>query len=76
MTVDQGRALRRSVARFCVPALLIRTLSRLSPSETLQADFLVPFAAGALLATARNKLKSAQHRPSIIAACWVQAGLW
>jgi putative transposase len=24
----------------------------------------------------RNKLKSAQHRPSIIAACWVQAGLW
>lgn len=26
--------------------------------------------------TARNKLKSAQHRPSIIAACWVQAGLW
>ena len=25
--------------------------------------------------TARNKLKSAQHRPSIIAACWVQAGL-
>jgi transposase len=26
--------------------------------------------------TARNKLKSAHHRPSIIAACWVQAGLW
>ena len=26
--------------------------------------------------TARNKLKSAQRRPSIIAACWVQAGLW
>ena len=25
---------------------------------------------------ARAKLKSAQHRPSIIAACWVQAGLW
>jgi transposase len=21
---------------------------------------------------ARNKLKSAQHRPSIIAACWIQ----
>lgn len=30
----------------------------------------------ALNATARNKLKSAQHRPSIIAACWTQAGLW
>ena len=26
--------------------------------------------------TARNKLKSAQHRPSIIAACWKQAELW
>lgn len=26
--------------------------------------------------TARRKLKSAQHRRSIIAACWVQAGLW
>jgi len=25
---------------------------------------------------ARNKLKSAQHRPSIIAACWIQASLW
>ena len=31
---------------------------------------------GELNATARNKLKSAQHRPSIIDACWVQAGLW
>jgi len=29
-----------------------------------------------LHSTARNKLKSAQHRPSIIAACWVQASLW
>lgn len=26
--------------------------------------------------TARAKLKSAQRRPSIIAACWVQADLW
>ena len=26
--------------------------------------------------TARNKLKSAQHRPSIIAACWAQTSLW
>lgn len=26
--------------------------------------------------TARNKLKSAQKRPSIIAACWMQATLW
>lgn len=26
--------------------------------------------------TARNKLKSAQRRPSIIAACWTQATLW
>jgi transposase len=26
--------------------------------------------------TAHNKLKSARHRPSNIAACWVQAGLW
>ena len=26
--------------------------------------------------TARNKLKSAQHRPTIIAACWKQADLW
>lgn len=31
---------------------------------------------GQLKATARNKLKSAQQRPSIIAACWVQATLW
>jgi len=30
----------------------------------------------ALHTTARNQLKSAQHRPSIIAACWVQASLW
>jgi len=50
MTAEQGRALGRFVAQFCVPALLIRTLSRLSPAETLQADFLVPFAAGSLLA--------------------------
>lgn len=26
--------------------------------------------------TARSKLKSAQHRPSIIMACWKQADLW
>jgi transposase len=26
--------------------------------------------------SARNKLKSAQKRPSIIAACWMQATLW
>lgn len=26
--------------------------------------------------SARNKLKSAQRRPSIIAACWMQASLW
>lgn len=26
--------------------------------------------------TARHKLNSAHHRPSIIAACWVRAGLW
>ena len=26
--------------------------------------------------TARNKLKRAQKRPSIIAACWKQATLW
>lgn len=30
----------------------------------------------ALNTAARSKLKSAQRRPSIIAACWVQAGLW
>lgn len=29
-----------------------------------------------LQTVARNKLKSAQHRPSIIAACWIQATLW
>jgi len=29
-----------------------------------------------LQTAARNKLKSAQHRPNIIAACWVQAGLF
>lgn len=26
--------------------------------------------------TARNKFKSAQMRPSIIAACWMQTALW
>jgi transposase len=26
--------------------------------------------------TARHKLKSAQKRPSIVAACWMQATLW
>ncbi|MFN5079924.1 MAG: IS630 family transposase, partial [Burkholderiales bacterium] len=31
---------------------------------------------GELHATARNKLKSAQKRPSIIASCWQQATLW
>lgn len=31
---------------------------------------------GELYANARNKLKSAQKRPSIIAACWMQATLW
>ena len=29
-----------------------------------------------LQTTARNTLKSAQHRPTIIAACWKQAQLW
>lgn len=29
-----------------------------------------------LHSTARNKLKSAQRRPSIIAACWAQSSLW
>jgi transposase len=29
-----------------------------------------------LQTTARNKLKSAQQRPTIIAACWAQANLW
>ena len=29
-----------------------------------------------LHSTARNELKSAQERPSIIAACWMQATLW
>ena len=29
-----------------------------------------------LQTTARNKLRSAQKRPTIIAACWVQANLW
>ena len=29
-----------------------------------------------LQTTARNKLKSAQKRPTIIAACWAQANLW
>jgi transposase len=31
---------------------------------------------GELKATARNKLKSAQQRPSIIAACRAQVELW
>jgi hypothetical protein len=31
---------------------------------------------GELQINARNKLKSAQKRPSIIAACWMQATLW
>jgi transposase len=29
-----------------------------------------------LQTTVRNELKSAQHRPYIIAACWKQAGLF
>lgn len=29
-----------------------------------------------LQVTARNRLKSAQHRPSLIMACWKQAQLW
>ena len=37
---------------------------------------LVVTAAVACVSTARNKLKSAQKRPSIIAACWMQATLW
>ncbi len=28
-----------------------------------------------LKSTARNQLRSAQHRPSIITSCWAQAGL-
>ena len=35
-----------------------------------------PDSVAELQATARNKLKSAQHRPNIIAACWQQAGLF
>jgi len=35
-----------------------------------------PLNLAALHINARNKLKSAQKRPSIIAACWMQATLW
>lgn len=35
-----------------------------------------PDTLAALHVTARNKLRSAQRRPSIIAACWKQAELW
>jgi len=35
-----------------------------------------PTSLSELHTTARNKLKSAQKRPSIIAACWMQATLW
>lgn len=35
-----------------------------------------PDTLGELHTAARNKLKSAQRRPSIIAACWAQATLW
>lgn len=37
---------------------------------------LCPATLGELKLTARSKLKSAQHRQSIIVACWKQAELW
>lgn len=47
---DHGRVLGRFVAQFCVPALVLRTLSHLTPEQILQADFLLPYAFGSLLA--------------------------
>jgi transposase len=35
-----------------------------------------PHSLAELKLTARNRLRSAQHRPSIIVACWKQAELW
>jgi hypothetical protein len=45
-------------------------------AQAARAGQLLPNNLSELHATARNKLKSAQKRPSIIAACWMQATLW
>ena len=49
------------------------------PAPVIWTDYLNGLA-GHILAklqvTACNKLKSAQKRPSILAACWKQATLW
>lgn len=48
--IEQSRAIGLFVARFCIPAMLIRTLAHLPLTQTLQADFLGPYALGSLLA--------------------------
>lgn len=52
------------------PLLVIRNGPRAHRSKLVR-EYL-----DGLHASARDKLKSAQKRPSIIAACWMQATLW
>ena len=70
---------RHALANFC-PANLdeLNTTARnkLSRKRRAAPSFLAPRGGRAGRSPALGVLKSAQHRPSIIAACWVQAGLW
>ena len=75
--VDEAVA---AAKRDAMPAL---ALTDLNPVEYLWAWLkrhalanYCPANLGELHVSARNKLKSAQKRPSIIAACWMQATLW
>lgn len=67
---DQVRALGRFVISFCVPAMLLRTLSHTPIERTLEFSFLGPYAIGSLLAMALVLVvaRLALRRPMSLAA--------
>ena len=80
----KGPAVRKAIEDVGAQLLFLPPYSPdLNPVEYLWAwlkrHALANYCPGSLAelhTTARNKLKSAQRRPSIIAACWTQATLW
>ncbi len=70
LSADQGRALGRFVACFCVPALMLRTLMGLRPAEVLRLDVVLPYAVGSLATFALVHVfaRMAGRRPHAVAA--------
>ena len=86
-TQDTPQSLRARLPRqpgWAYPNRLFATLrtrpqsSRVSVglAQATRTGQILPKNLSELQMTARNKLKSAQKRPTIIAACWAQTSLW